>query len=153
MADPKILQAISKNKGGIMNMSVTLCNTTNDGIAKKIIGIAIETLSIDPEDCKSLDAHIIYDLGAESIDFVDISFRLEKEFGLEKIKAPEIFPFLYYEAEINEEEHSAFRSHITDNYPHIAPHYVDRVLAEGKSDSLFTLEIMHDFVVFKNGVK
>lgn len=36
-----------------------------------------------PLDRVTLDASLIDDLGAESIDFLDISFRLETEFGIE----------------------------------------------------------------------
>jgi acyl carrier protein len=37
------------------------------------------------------DASLIEDLGAESIDFLDIVFRLEKSFGI-KIERGELFP-------------------------------------------------------------
>ena len=38
-----------------------------------------------------MDATLIGDLGAESIDFLDISFNLEQEFGI-KIDQGELFP-------------------------------------------------------------
>ena len=50
----------------------------------------MEALSVDEEEV-SPDAVIRDDLGAESIDFLDIQFRLEKEFGI-KIPKGEMMP-------------------------------------------------------------
>ena len=41
------------------------------------------------EDALGLDAHLIDDLGIESLDFVDIVVSIEKEFGF-KVKREEI---------------------------------------------------------------
>lgn len=50
----------------------------------KVREIIADVLVIEPEDI-SLDKGLIRDLGAESIDFLDLVFQLEKEF---KIKIP-----------------------------------------------------------------
>ena len=50
----------------------------------------VEALDVDEEDV-TLDASLTEDLEAESIDFVDIVFRLEKAFDL-KIPQGELFP-------------------------------------------------------------
>lgn len=50
----------------------------------KVRGIVADVLVID-EDEVSLSSRLIADLGAESIDFLDLVFQLEKEF---KIKIP-----------------------------------------------------------------
>ncbi len=47
-------------------------------------------LGIEPEEVKP-EASLVRDLGAESIDFIDIIFRLEKTFDL-KIPSGELFP-------------------------------------------------------------
>jgi len=50
----------------------------------------VEALSVD-EDEVTEDATLRGDLGAESIDFLDIMFRLEKAFGI-KIPRGELYP-------------------------------------------------------------
>lgn len=55
-----------------------------DGVYPKVREIIADVLVID-EDEISLNSRLIADLGAESIDFLDLVFQLEKEF---KIKIP-----------------------------------------------------------------
>jgi acyl carrier protein len=50
----------------------------------------VEALNVDEEEIRP-DATLQGDLGAESIDFLDIVFRLEREFGI-KIPRGELFP-------------------------------------------------------------
>jgi acyl carrier protein len=50
----------------------------------------VDALGVD-EDEVTEDATLTGDLGAESIDFLDIMFRLEKAFGI-KIPRGELFP-------------------------------------------------------------
>lgn len=54
-------------------------------IFQKTREIVMEVLDLDAEDV-SPESKLIDDLGAESIDFLDLSFKIEKEFG---IKLPE----------------------------------------------------------------
>lgn len=54
------------------------------GVYPKVREIIADVLVIDVEDV-SLNSRLITDLGAESIDFLDLVFQLEKEF---KIKIP-----------------------------------------------------------------
>lgn len=54
------------------------------GVYPKVREIIADVLVIDEEDV-SLNSRLIADLGAESIDFLDLVFQLEKEF---KIKIP-----------------------------------------------------------------
>lgn len=55
-----------------------------DSVYPKVREIVADVLVID-EDEVSLNSRLIADLGAESIDFLDLVFQLEKEF---KIKIP-----------------------------------------------------------------
>lgn len=64
---------------------------TTDEILTKVTGILEDALGADPADVTP-QARLMGDLGAESIDFLDIIFRLEKEFGLGKIDRNELFP-------------------------------------------------------------
>jgi acyl carrier protein len=59
-------------------------------IYKKVQNVLVDALGVDEEDVTPT-AVIKNDLGAESIDFLDISFRLEKAFGI-KIGKGEMMP-------------------------------------------------------------
>jgi len=61
-----------------------------DEILSRITDILVEALGVDEEEVVP-DASLTRDLGAESIDFLDIAFQLEKAFGI-KIEPGELFP-------------------------------------------------------------
>src|SRR5215475_8460430 len=63
---------------------------TQDEIYSKVSATLVEALNVDEEDVKPTST-LQGDLGAESIDFLDIVFRLEREFGI-KIPRGELFP-------------------------------------------------------------
>ncbi|KTD49646.1 acyl carrier protein [Legionella quinlivanii] len=52
-----------------------------ESVYPKVREIIADVLVIDEEDV-ALDSRLIADLGAESIDFLDLVFQLEKEFGI-----------------------------------------------------------------------
>lgn len=52
-----------------------------DSVYPKVREIIADVLVIDEKDV-ALDRRLIADLGAESIDFLDLVFQLEKEFGI-----------------------------------------------------------------------
>ncbi|RMF84156.1 MAG: acyl carrier protein [Planctomycetota bacterium] len=58
-----------------------MATITREEIFDKVREILVEALSVD-EDEVTEDATLTGDLGAESIDFLDIVFRLEKAFGI-----------------------------------------------------------------------
>jgi len=55
--------------------------STFDEIFEKVRRILVETLSV-PDDTVTPEAGLINDLGAESIDFIDIALRIERAMGL-----------------------------------------------------------------------
>jgi acyl carrier protein len=63
---------------------------SRDEVFQKVQGVLIDALGVD-EDEVTADATLMGDLGAESIDFLDIVFRLEKAFGM-KVPREELFP-------------------------------------------------------------
>ena len=63
---------------------------TQEEIYSKVSATLVEALNVD-EDEVTPEATLQGDLGAESIDFLDIVFRLEREFGI-KIPRGELFP-------------------------------------------------------------
>ena len=63
---------------------------TNDEIFDKVRETLIDALGVDDDEVTP-EATLVGDLGAESIDFLDIVFRLEKNFNV-KIPRGELFP-------------------------------------------------------------
>jgi len=63
---------------------------TYDEIFEKVQATLVDALGVDEEDVTQ-EATLQGDLGAESIDFLDIVFRLERNFGI-KIPRGELFP-------------------------------------------------------------
>jgi acyl carrier protein len=63
---------------------------SRDEITTQVKEVLVDALGVDDDEVTS-NAALIGDLGAESIDFLDIVFRLEKIFGI-KIPREELFP-------------------------------------------------------------
>jgi acyl carrier protein len=63
---------------------------SQEEIYEKVSATLVEALNVDEDEIKPT-ATLQGDLGAESIDFLDIVFRLEREFGI-KIPRGELFP-------------------------------------------------------------
>ncbi len=63
---------------------------TKDEIFEKVQGALTDALGVEDDEV-TREATLVGDLGAESIDFLDIVFRLEKAFGIE-IPRAELFP-------------------------------------------------------------
>lgn len=63
---------------------------TRDEIFEKVQQTLVDALGVDDDEVTP-EATLSGDLGAESIDYLDIVFRLEKNFGI-KIPRGELFP-------------------------------------------------------------
>ncbi|MCK4913576.1 MAG: acyl carrier protein [Planctomycetes bacterium] len=63
---------------------------SRDEIFREIQEVLIDALGVDDDEV-TVEATLMGDLGAESIDFLDVVFRLEKAFGI-KIQREELFP-------------------------------------------------------------
>jgi acyl carrier protein len=64
--------------------------TSPDEIFEKVRTALVDALALDEDDVTP-QATLQGDLGAESIDYLDIMFKLEKAFGI-KIQREELFP-------------------------------------------------------------
>jgi len=69
---------------------------SREEIYSKVQGVLVDALGVDEEEVKP-NSRISADLGAESIDYLDIAFRLEKAFTIDptkpfKIPRGELFP-------------------------------------------------------------
>ena len=63
---------------------------TQEEVYSKVQEVLVDALGVDDDEVTP-DAKLVADLGAESIDFLDIVFQLEKAFGI-KIEQSELFP-------------------------------------------------------------
>lgn len=63
---------------------------SHDEIFNQVQEVLVDALGLDDDEVTA-QATLMGDLGAESIDFLDIVFRLEKAFGI-KIPRDELFP-------------------------------------------------------------
>ena len=61
----------------------------SDEIHARVTKVLVDALGVEEDEIKP-SATLQGDLGAESIDFLDIVFRLEREFGI-KIRQGELF--------------------------------------------------------------
>lgn len=64
--------------------------SVNEEVFSKVQSALVDALGVDEEDVTE-SATMVGDLGAESIDFLDIVFKLEKAFGI-KIQTEDLFP-------------------------------------------------------------
>src|SRR5262245_53430196 len=64
--------------------------SAGEDISAKVARVLVEALNVEEDEVRPA-ATLQGDLGAESIDFLDIVFRLEREFGI-KIPRGELFP-------------------------------------------------------------
>ena len=62
----------------------------SEDVFTKVQAALIDALGVDDSDVTE-NATMVGDLGAESIDFLDIVFKLEKTFGI-KIATEDLFP-------------------------------------------------------------
>ncbi|GAB5406660.1 MAG: acyl carrier protein [Aureliella sp.] len=63
---------------------------TSEEVFEKVQAALVDALGVDDDEVTP-EATMVGDLGAESIDFLDIVFKLEKAFGIE-IPREELFP-------------------------------------------------------------
>ncbi len=68
----------------------TIMTMSRDEVFQKVQGVLVDALGVDDDEVTP-EATLMGDLGAESIDFLDIVFRLEKAFGM-KVPREELFP-------------------------------------------------------------
>lgn len=65
--------------------TTAMTTLTREAIFDTIKAILVDSLAADDEDV-TLEARLTTDLGAESIDFLDIAFKLERAFGFTNIQ-------------------------------------------------------------------
>jgi len=73
-----------------MEEGATIMPVSQDEVFEKVRQTLVDALGVDDDEVTP-EATLTGDLGAESIDFLDIVFRLEKSFDI-KIPRGELFP-------------------------------------------------------------
>ena len=124
-----------------------------DAIYGKVTKVLVDALNVD-EDEVTPEATLQGDLGAESIDFLDIVFRLEREFGI-KIPRGELFPESVFQGspefvrdgKVTEQGMAELRSRMPYADLDIFAH--DRRLAA--VPDLFTVDLVTRYVAWKLG--
>jgi acyl carrier protein len=113
--------------------------------------VLVQALGVEEDDITPA-ATLQRDLGAESIDFLDIVFRLEREFVI-KIRQGELFPELVFQGAteimqdglVTDEGLAALRSHLP--YADLSALESDRRL--NRIDDLFTVDLLTNFIAWK----
>jgi acyl carrier protein len=117
----------------------------------KVTKVLVQSLGVEEDDIKP-SATLQADLGAESIDFLDIVFRLERECGI-KIPRGELFSERVFElsTKIVQDGHvtvdglAALRSQMP--YADLTTLERDRRL--NRIDDLFTVDLLTRYVAWK----
>lgn len=126
--------------------------TTQEEVFGKVQEVLVDALGVDDDEVNS-DAKLVADLGAESIDFLDIVFRLEKAFGI-KIEQSELFP----DNVLNDPQY-VVDGKVTDNgmqelrrrLPHTSLDEFDKNRSVDDFSNVFTVDAIAKFVQNKLG--
>jgi acyl carrier protein len=120
---------------------------TRDEIYAKVKDVLVDALAVD-EDEVTPQASLVRDLGAESIDFLDIVFKLEQAFGF-KIAQGELFPEnvaqdpkFVKEGKVTPEGMAALKARL----PHVDFSKFEANPSIGKVGELFTVDSLVTFV-------
>ena len=122
-------------------------NEINARVAKALV----QALGVEEEDIKP-SATLRGDLGAESIDFLDIMFRLEREFRI-KIHQDELFPELVLlgnstiidQGRLTDDGLAALYAHM----PYADWRKLERDRRLDRVDDLFTVELVASYIRWK----
>jgi acyl carrier protein len=126
---------------------------TQEEIYAKVSATLVDALNVDEDEIKPT-ATLQGDLGAESIDFLDIVFRLEREFGI-KIPRGELFPESIFQGDpdfvqdgrVTDRGMAELRSRMP--YADLSGFDHDRQL--GAVPELFTVALVTQYVTWKLG--
>jgi acyl carrier protein len=120
-------------------------------INARVTKALVQALGVEKEDIKP-SATLQGDLGAESIDFLDIMFRLEREFRI-KIHQDELFPELVLlgnstiidDGRLTDDGLAALHTHM----PYADWSKLERDRRLNRIDDLFTVELVASYIRWK----
>jgi len=123
----------------------------SEKIYRKIVKVLVDSLSVEEDDITPT-ARLQRDLGAESIDFLDIVFRLEREFGI-NIPRGELFPESIFQADPDfVQEGKVTDQGITElrsRMPYADLNGFDRDRQLSNIPDLFTVDLIARYVAWK----
>ncbi len=121
---------------------------SRDEIFEKVQEVLVDALGLDDDEVTP-EATLMGDLGAESIDFLDIVFRLEKAFDI-KVPREELFPA---EAVLNNPEYVSGGkltdkglAEIKEKMPHTDLSEFEQDPDVNKIADLFTVDAIVNFI-------
>ncbi|MEI8378952.1 MAG: acyl carrier protein [Planctomycetota bacterium] len=127
---------------------------SRDEIFEKVQSTLVDALGLD-EDEVTATSRLKADLGAESIDFLDIVFRLEKNFGI-KIPRNELFPESLFTADSGFAENGRVTAKGLDELrtrlPHADKDTLDALAKDPRVENvedLFTVNMVVNFLASK----
>ena len=127
---------------------------SQEEVFEKVRTALVDALGVD-EDEVTPTATMVGDLGAESIDFLDIVFRLEKNFGI-KIPRNELFPESLFTADSGFAENGRVTekglNELRTRLPHADKESIDALAADPrveKVEDLFTVNMVVNFLASK----
>lgn len=129
---------------------------SQDEIFQKVKATLVDALNAD-DDAVTPASRLQADLGAESIDFLDIVFRLEREFGI-KIPRGELFPESIFQGDptlVSDGKVTAKGlEELRKAMPFADPNELDKFAANPKLDNmgdLFTVNLIVRYLQQKLG--
>jgi len=124
---------------------------TTDEIFAKVQETLVDALGVDDDEVTP-EATLVGDLGAESIDFLDIVFRLEKNFDI-KIPRGELFPENLASADSSFVQDGKVTSEGIEELRKKMPHAdIDKLAEDPKVENiqdLFTVQMIVKFIEAK----
>jgi acyl carrier protein len=129
---------------------------TQEDIFQKVKAELVDALNRDDDEVTA-SSRLQADLGAESIDFLDIVFRLERQFGI-KIPRGELFPESIFQGDPDLVENGKITAkglaELRDKMPFADPAELDKFAADPKLDNmgnLFTVNLIVRYLKNKLG--
>lgn len=126
---------------------------TEQEIFEKVRTTLVDALNVD-EDEVTIKSRLRGDLNAESIDFLDIVFRLEKQFGV-KIPREELFPEAIFQGDpqfvADGKLNAAGLKELQDRLPFANLEEFSKDPKLEKMEDLFTVELIVNYLQRKLG--
>ncbi|MBS0204945.1 MAG: acyl carrier protein [Planctomycetes bacterium] len=127
---------------------------SRDEIFEKVKETLVDALGLDDDEVTAT-SRLKADLGAESIDFLDIVFRLERNFGI-RIPRNELFPESLFTADSGFAENGRVTekglAELRLRLPHADPATIDALASDPKVENvedLFTVNMVVNFLASK----
>lgn len=119
-------------------------------LLEEISDILSEVLGVEREEITS-DSNLVDDLAAESIDFVDIIYSLERKYDL-KVTPGDIFPAFLQENTFLDDTGEVSRSvkiRLAEEYPHFDQACLSEFFETKQADAFFKVSSIVNFVATK----